>query len=157
MVSLFKLCNKKNQSCERLFAYAPLEKDIEVEKRLEKKLNHVNSFKNLINNIKELNQYFNILQITNKTFYFNKFSFLTKNSLKAMGRFRIQLLVEDNTWSTRYNTTKTDQYSNSSNDWTLFSLNFTVEIYGIILIYDQIEKAHANMCFSKITITHSVD
>ena len=42
-----------------------------------------------------------IIQIPNKTFYYNRFSILTNNNLKAMGRFSIQLLLEDNTWSTR--------------------------------------------------------
>ena len=44
----------------------------------------------------------NIIQITNIPFYCNKFSILTNDSLKAMGRFRIQLLLEDNTWSTQF-------------------------------------------------------
>ena len=44
-----------------------------------------------------------IIQITNITFCYNRFSILTNDSLKSMGRFRIQLLLEDNTWSTRYN------------------------------------------------------
>ena len=38
-----------------------------------------------------------------------------------MGRFRIQLLLEDNAWSTRYNIPKNDRYSDTSLDWTLFS------------------------------------
>ena len=42
-----------------------------------------------------------IIQISNKTFYYNRFSVAGKN--KAMGRFGIQLILEDNTWSTRYN------------------------------------------------------
>ena len=42
-----------------------------------------------------------IIQISNKTFYFNRFSILTDDSLESMGRFRIQLLLEDNTWSNR--------------------------------------------------------
>ena len=50
-----------------------------------------------------------IIQITNITFYYNRFSILTKVSLKSMGRFRIQLLLEDNTWSTRYNIPKNDR------------------------------------------------
>ena len=54
-----------------------------------------------------------IIQITNITFYYNRFSNLTNNSLKAMGRFRIQLLLEDNTWSTQYTIAKNSQYSNS--------------------------------------------
>ena len=38
-----------------------------------------------------------------------------------MGRFRIQLLLTDNTWNTRYEIAKTDRYSDSSTDWTLVS------------------------------------
>ena len=97
-----------------------------------------------------------IIQITNITFYYNRFSILTNNNLKAMGRFRIQLLLEDNTWSTRYNIPKNDRYSDNSTDWTLVSLNFTIANYGIRIIYDEIESPHADMCFSNITITHSV-
>ena len=41
------------------------------------------------------------IQIFNITFYYNRFSILTNDNLKAMGRFRIQLLLEDNTWSTQ--------------------------------------------------------
>ena len=38
-----------------------------------------------------------VIQISNITFYQNRFSFLTNDSLKSMGRFRIQLLLEENT------------------------------------------------------------
>ena len=96
------------------------------------------------------------IQITNITFYYNRFSILTNDSLKAMGRFRIQLLLEDNTWSTRYNIPKHDRYSDSSTDWTLVNLNFTEEVFGIKLLFDEIDSAHSDMCFSNITITHSV-
>ena len=71
-----------------------------------------------------------------------------------MGRFRIQLLLEDNTWSTRYNIPKNDRYIDNSGDWTLVGLNITVENYGIKLNYDQTDTAHVDMCFSNITITH---
>ena len=97
-----------------------------------------------------------IIQISNITFYYNRFSFLTNESKKSMGRFRIQLLLEDNTWSTQYNVPKNDRYSDSSTQWTLVNFNFTIENYGIKLIYDQIVTPHADMCFSNITITHSV-
>ena len=97
-----------------------------------------------------------IIQIINITFYYNRFSILFNNSKKSMGRFRIQLLLEDNTWSTRYNIPKNDRYSDSSTQWTLVNLNFTEENYSIKLIYDQIDTPHAYMCFSNITITHSV-
>ena len=96
-----------------------------------------------------------IIQITNISFYYNRYSGSNQN-LRAMGRFRIQLLLNDNTWSTRYNIPKNHQYSDNSTDWTLVSLNFTVENYVIKLIYDRIDTAHADMCFSNITITHCV-
>ena len=44
------------------------------------------------------------IQMTKITFYYNRFSSSDCN-LQAMGRFRIQLLLEDNTWSTRHNIT----------------------------------------------------
>ena len=97
-----------------------------------------------------------IIQISNITFYYNRFSILTNDSLKSMGRYRIQLLLEDNTWSTQYIIPKNDQYSDNSTDWTLSNLDFTAKNYGIKLIYDQIDTPHADMCFSNNTITHSV-
>ena len=96
-----------------------------------------------------------IIQITNISFYYNRYSSSNQN-LRAMGRFRIQLLLSDNTWSTLYTIAKNDRYSDSSTDWTLVNLNFTIESYGIKLIYDQIDTPHADMCFSNIAITHSV-
>ena len=97
-----------------------------------------------------------IIQVTNVTFYYNRYSIFTDDSKKSMGRFRIQLLLEDNTWSWQYIIAKNTQYSDNSTDWTLLNLDFTVENYGIKLIYDQIDTLHADMCFSNITITHSV-
>ena len=44
------------QKCDRLYPTAPLE-NIDLEQRLEKKLNDVNSFNNHINNIKEMINY----------------------------------------------------------------------------------------------------
>ena len=96
-----------------------------------------------------------IIQISNITFYYNRFS-ISDNNLRSMGRFRKQLLLENNIWTTQYAINKNDRYSNNSTDWTLLNLNFTIENYDVKLIYDQIDTAHADMCFSKITITHSV-
>ena len=73
-----------------------------------------------------------------------------------MDRFRSQLLLEDNTWSTRYNIPKNGRYSDTSTDWTLMCLNFTVEKYGTKLLYDEIDTAHADMGFFNITLTLSV-
>ena len=49
-----------------------------------------------------------IIQITNIRFYYNRLSILANDSLKSKGRFRIQLFLADNTWSTRYNIPKND-------------------------------------------------
>ena len=97
-----------------------------------------------------------IIQISNITFYYKRFSIIFKDSKKSIGRFRIQLILEDNIWTTQYNIPKNDRYSDSSTDWTLVNLNSTVENYGIKLIYDQIDTPHADMRFSNFTITHSV-
>ena len=68
-----------------------------------------------------------------------------------MGRFRIQISLEDKTWSTQYTIAKNTQNSDDSSDWTLLYLDFTVENYGIKLTYDEID-----MWFSNTTITHFV-
>ena len=73
-----------------------------------------------------------------------------------MGRFRIQLLLEDSKWSTQNTIARNTQYSNLSTDWTLLNLDFNLEKYGIELIYDQIDTAHADIGFNNITLTHSV-
>ena len=97
-----------------------------------------------------------IIQISNITFYYSRFSILTNDNLKSMGRLRIQRLLENNTWSTIYTIEKNTNFSASSTDWTLLNLDFTVENYGIKLVYVQIDTAHADMCFSNISITHSI-
>ena len=76
----------------------------------------------------------NFIQITNITFYHNRFSTLTNNNLKAMGRFRIQLLLKDYTWNTQNTIAKNTQNSVNSTDWTLLNLHFCAENYGIKLI-----------------------
>ena len=97
-----------------------------------------------------------IIQITNITLHFKRYSILTNDCLKQMGRFRVQLFLEDNTWSTRYNITKNNRYSNTSTFCTLVSSNFTIESCGLKSIYDQIDTPHVDMCFSIITKTSSV-
>ena len=47
-----------DQKCDRLYPTAPLLENTDLEKRLEKKLNDVNSFNNHINNIKGMINYF---------------------------------------------------------------------------------------------------
>ena len=97
-----------------------------------------------------------IIQSSNIIFSYNRFSILTNDNLKNMGRFRIQLLLDDNTWSTQYTIDKNTQYTDSESEWKLLNLDFTVENYGIKLFLDQIDTAQSDMCFSNITITHSV-
>ena len=92
------------------------------------------------------------IQISNITFYYNRFS----DHNPSMGRFRIQLLLKDNTWSTKYTIEKNINYSESSIEWSLLNIDFTEENYGNKLIYDQINSPHADMCFSDITITNSI-
>ena len=46
-----------DQKCDRLYPSAPLQQD-NLEQRLEKKINDVNSFNNRVNNIKEMITYF---------------------------------------------------------------------------------------------------
>ena len=46
------------QKCDKLYPSAPILENIDLEKRLEKKINDVNSFNNHINNIKEMIIYF---------------------------------------------------------------------------------------------------
>ena len=72
-----------------------------------------------------------IIQITKISFNYNRFSILTSDPHKSMGRFRIQLLLGDNTWRTQYTIPKNDQFSDTSTDWTLLNLAFTVEKSGI--------------------------
>ena len=68
-----------------------------------------------------------IIRITNLTFFYNRFSNLTNNSLKAMGRFRNRLLLEDNTWRTQDTIAENTQESDTSTVWTLLNLDFTIE------------------------------
>ena len=60
-----------DQKCDRLYPSAPLEKDFNLEQRLEKKLNDVNSFNNYINNIKEVITYFKYKNNKSKKRYKN--------------------------------------------------------------------------------------
>ena len=96
-----------------------------------------------------------IIQISNISIYYNRFSISDEN-LRAMGRFKVLLLLENNAWTTQFVINENDQYIINSTDWKLLNLDFTIEKYGIRLVYDRIKSAHADMCFSNIMITHSV-
>ena len=94
-----------------------------------------------------------IIQISNITFYSNRFSI--QGGLRAMGRFRIQILTKDNIWLTKFNIDKNTQFSNTATDWIILNLNITDENYGVKFVYDQIDGAHGDMSFSNIIISHS--
>ena len=96
-----------------------------------------------------------IIQITNISFYYNRFSISDEN-LRAMPRFRIQILLEDGSWDNKYTIEKNTQFSNTSTEWTLLNLDFTQDNYGIRLLFDRIDTAHADMCLSNISITHTL-
>ena len=51
---------------------------------------------------------------------------------------------------------KIQNFTELSTDWTIIKFDITDDNYGIKLFYDQIESAHADMCFSNIMITHSI-
>ena len=71
-----------------------------------------------------------IIHMSNIKFFYNRLSTSDQN-LRGMGRFRIQLLLEDNSWSTIYNMPKNNQFSNRSTQWPLFDMDITQENYGI--------------------------
>ena len=96
-----------------------------------------------------------IIQITNISFYYNRFSISDEN-LKAMPRFRIQILLENDIWENKYTIEKNSQYSTTSTEWSLLNLDFTQDNYGIRMIFDRIDSAHADMCISDILITHTL-
>ena len=96
-----------------------------------------------------------IIQITNISFYYNRFS-ISDGNLRAMPRFRIQILLENGSWDNKYTIEKNSRFSNTSAEWTLLSLDFTQDNYGIRLLFDRIDTAHADMCLSNISITHTL-
>ena len=96
-----------------------------------------------------------IIHISNIKFYYNRFSTSDQN-LRGLGRFTIQLLLGDNTWSTIYYINENSQITNGSTVWDLFDVDITQENYAVKFIYDQIPRAHADMCFSNKIISHSV-
>ena len=51
---------------------------------------------------------------------------------------------------------KNTDFTTLSTDWILLNLDINQDNYGIKLFYDQIESAHADLCFSNIMITHSI-
>ena len=86
------------------------------------------------------------IQSSNKTFYYNRFS---AGGTKSMGRFRIQLLLDDNTWSTQHTICEMIVTMIHRLIGLYYILDFTIENYVIKLLYDEMDCPHADMCFSK--------
>ena len=68
-----------------------------------------------------------VIQISNLTISYNRYSIITNEYLKSVGRFKLPLLLGDNTWSTRYKIPKNDRYDDSPTQWIKLGLNFTEE------------------------------
>ena len=92
------------------------------------------------------------IQITNIIFFQNRFSILTNSSIKSMGRFRIQLLLKDNTWKTTNHIAKNSNYSSSSTEWSLLILDSTEPNYGIRLFYNKTKTAHVLLICALATL-----
>ena len=75
------------QKCDKLYPSAPLLENIDLEKRLEKKINDVNSFNNHINNFKEMITYFKDKNNKSKKIY-KKYKTIT-TLLKSFDTFVI--------------------------------------------------------------------
>ena len=56
-----------------------------------------------------------IIQISNISFCYNRFSSSNEN-LKAMGRFRVEILLDNNTWENKYTIEKNSQFSDNSTE-----------------------------------------
>ena len=72
---------------------------------------------------------FDIIQISNIIFYYNRFSI--QGDFRAMGRFQIQILSKDNVWLTKFIIAKNTQISNAATDWIILNLNITDENCGV--------------------------
>ena len=65
-----------------------------------------------------------IIQMSNIKIYYNRISTSDQN-FRGIGRFRIQLLLEDNSWSTIHKIHKFIQFSSGSTQWYLFDADIT--------------------------------
>ena len=96
-----------------------------------------------------------IFHISNISFYHNRFT-TSDASKRGMGKFEIQLL-RNGDWETEFTIEKDTNFSELSTDWTLLNLNIVSQPnYGIKIKYSAINTPHADMCFSDISITHTI-
>ena len=71
-----------------------------------------------------------IIQNRKLTIYYNKFSILTNDRIRSMGRLRIQIVPPDGHWYTNYLNDKLTIHSATSTDLILLNLDFTESNYG---------------------------
>ena len=96
-----------------------------------------------------------IINISNISFYYNRFS-ISQALKRNMGKFEISILIANKVWNTIYTLEKNTNFNTLSTDWIILNLNIANQPnYGIKLVYSGINTAHADMCFSDISITHS--
>ena len=81
-----------------------------------------------------------IIHKSNIKFHYNRFSTYDPN-LRGMGRFRNQLLLEENSWSTIYIIPKNIQFNNGSTNGiylTWISLKKTMVLSSLTIKYQQL-------------------
>ena len=75
-----------------------------------------------------------ILLITNITFYYNRYS---AGNSKSLGRFRIELLLLNGQWHSKYIKAKNTDYSTTSTEWTLVNSDFIESNCSNNMVYDE--------------------
>ena len=98
-----------------------------------------------------------INHISNITFYYIRFTYTDINSIKrSMGKFEIQLL-RNGVGETGYTIEKSSNLTETETERVLLNLDIISQPnYDIKLLYSQISSAHNDMCFSDISITHTI-
>ena len=83
-----------------------------------------------------------IIQISNNTFYCYR---LSAGKSKSIGRIRNQLILLNSQLHSRSMTDKSTKHGSTSTEGSLLTLAFTEKNNGVILVYDQIDTASADM------------
>ena len=118
------------QKTEKLYPFAPLlRSDQDLEQRLEKKLNDVNSFKNSINNIKEMITYFEDKNNKSEKSYKNYKMINTK--IKSFHTFVIIATISS---SITFNLTEIGLLAIAKSTATVCGLSFVNEVISEVII-----------------------
>ena len=99
-----------------------------------------------------------ILSKSSRLFFYHNRNSIRNNSLfRAMGCFRVQLNIPNGQWHSKYKIDKNTISSTTPTKWTFFYLDFTELSYGIKSLNDENRYLIADMSFSNLLITHSVN